>query len=108
MNVLGQSIIVIDKYEAAVELLEKRSGLYSSRFVFVMPYSFYKSAKANTSSRPISPVLELLPGWGSEGLILIPYGNATPTIIMVISWLILPSFLGERWYVCQRNVRMTT
>jgi hypothetical protein len=32
-NVLGQSIIVIDKYEAAVEILEKRSGIYSSRFV---------------------------------------------------------------------------
>jgi hypothetical protein len=35
MNVLGQSIIVIDKYETAVELLEKRSGIYSSRFVSV-------------------------------------------------------------------------
>ena len=37
MNVLGQSIIVIDKYETAVELLEKRSGIYSSRFVSIMP-----------------------------------------------------------------------
>jgi hypothetical protein len=34
-NVLGQSIIIIDKYETAVELLEKRSGIYSSRFVSV-------------------------------------------------------------------------
>jgi hypothetical protein len=33
LNVLGQSIIVIDKYETAVELLDKRSGSYSSRFV---------------------------------------------------------------------------
>jgi hypothetical protein len=32
-NVFGQPIIVIDKYEAAVEILEKRSGIYSSRFV---------------------------------------------------------------------------
>jgi hypothetical protein len=30
-NVLGQSIIVIDKYDTAVDLLEKRSGVYSSR-----------------------------------------------------------------------------
>jgi hypothetical protein len=34
MNALGQSIIVIDKYETAVEFLDKRSGIYSSRFVF--------------------------------------------------------------------------
>jgi hypothetical protein len=34
MNALGQSIIVIDKYETAVELLDKRSGIYSSRFMF--------------------------------------------------------------------------
>jgi hypothetical protein len=47
MNVLGQSIIVIDKYETAVELLEKRSGIYSSRFVSVTPRSFYESVKAN-------------------------------------------------------------
>jgi hypothetical protein len=33
MNVLGQSIIVIDKYETAVELRDKKSGIYSSRFV---------------------------------------------------------------------------
>jgi hypothetical protein len=33
MNVLGQSIVVIDKYETAVELLDKKSGIYSSRFV---------------------------------------------------------------------------
>ena len=33
VNVLGQPIVVIDKYETAVELLEKRSGIYSSRFV---------------------------------------------------------------------------
>ena len=47
MNVLGQSIIVIDKYETAVELPEKRSGIYSSRFVSIMPHSFYESAKVN-------------------------------------------------------------
>ena len=89
MNVLGQSIIVIDKYEAAVEILEKRSGIYSSRFVSVMPHSFYESTKANISSRPIVPILEFLPGWGSEdSLIFAPYGNVTLTI----SWLILPSF----------------
>ena len=30
-NVLGQPIIILDKYETAVELLDKRSGSYSSR-----------------------------------------------------------------------------
>jgi hypothetical protein len=47
MNVLGQSIIVIDKYETAVELLEKRSGIYPSRFVSVTPRSFHERVKAN-------------------------------------------------------------
>jgi hypothetical protein len=105
MNVLGLSIIIIDKYEAAVELLEKRSGIYSSRFVSVMPDSFYESAEANISGRPTAPVLEFIPGWGSDGLILAPYGNVAPTIIILISWFILPQ--GERWYGCQRNLRIT-
>jgi hypothetical protein len=97
MNVLGQSIVVIDKYETAVEILDKRSGIYSSRFVFNMPYSFEKLAvKANIWSRPVSPLFELMPGWGS-GLIFLRYGNV-PTVIMLISWLIKPSFLGDRWY----------
>jgi hypothetical protein len=47
INVLGKSIIVIDKYETAVELLEKRSGIYSSRFVSVMLPSFHQSVKSN-------------------------------------------------------------
>jgi hypothetical protein len=34
-NVLGQSIVVLDKYEDAVELLNKRSAMYSSRFVIL-------------------------------------------------------------------------
>jgi hypothetical protein len=94
MNVLGQSIIVIDKYESAVELLDKRSGIYSSRFV--TPVFFSKAS--NIWSRATSPVLELLPGWG-DGLIFVPYGNVTATIIMLLSWLIEPSSLGDRWYV---------
>ena len=40
MNVLGQSIVVIDKYETAVEILDKRSGIYSSRYVSATPHSF--------------------------------------------------------------------
>ena len=93
MNVLGQSMIVIDKYETAVELLDKRSGIYSSRFV--MP--IFSREHQNVWNRAISPVLELLPGWGN-GLIFLPYGNATAVIIMLISWLIKSS-LGDRWYV---------
>jgi hypothetical protein len=37
-NVLGQSIIIIDKYETAIELLDKRSGSYSSKCVSVTSY----------------------------------------------------------------------
>jgi hypothetical protein len=40
INVLGQPIVVIDKYEAAVEILDKRSGIYSSRYVSLTPHSF--------------------------------------------------------------------
>jgi hypothetical protein len=38
-HVLGQSIVVIDKYKTAVEILDKRSGIYSSRCVYFTPYS---------------------------------------------------------------------
>jgi hypothetical protein len=37
-SVLGQSIIVIDKYETAVEILDKRSGIYSSRCISLMHF----------------------------------------------------------------------
>jgi hypothetical protein len=47
MNVLGQSIVVIDKYETAVEILDKRSGIYSSRYVSVAPHSFLETIEAN-------------------------------------------------------------
>jgi hypothetical protein len=43
-NVLGQSIIILDKYETAVELLDKRSGSYSSRYVLVTPHSFCEAS----------------------------------------------------------------
>jgi hypothetical protein len=46
MNVLGQSIVVVDKYETAVEILDKRSGIYSGRFVPFIPHSFERT-KAN-------------------------------------------------------------
>ena len=39
MNVLRRSIVVIDRYETAVEILGKRSGIYSSRFVSVTAHS---------------------------------------------------------------------
>jgi hypothetical protein len=46
-NVLGRSIIIIDKYETAVELLDKKSGIYSSRYVSVTPHSFLGNIEAN-------------------------------------------------------------
>jgi hypothetical protein len=33
LSVLGQSVVVINKYETAVEILDKRSGIHSSRYV---------------------------------------------------------------------------
>jgi hypothetical protein len=48
INVLGQSIVVIDKYETAVEILEKRSGIYSSRYVSVVQHPLLDGVKANT------------------------------------------------------------
>jgi hypothetical protein len=82
MNVLGQSIIVIDKYETAVELLDKRSGIYSSRFV-TSRQSFLKCLKINVYGRPISPTLGLIPGWG-DSLAFLPYGNIKPAAILLI------------------------
>jgi hypothetical protein len=39
LNVAGQSIVILDKYEDAIEILDKRSGLYSSRYVHrVLPF----------------------------------------------------------------------
>ena len=32
LDVVGKSIVVLDSYEAAVELLEKRSKMYSDRW----------------------------------------------------------------------------
>ena len=46
-NVLGKSIIILDKYETAVELLDKRSGSYSSRCVSVVPHSSREGIKTN-------------------------------------------------------------
>jgi hypothetical protein len=46
-NVLGQSIIILDKYETVVELLDKRSGSYSSRYVSVTLYSFCAGTRFN-------------------------------------------------------------
>jgi hypothetical protein len=82
--VLGESIVIIDKYETAVEILDKRSGIYSGRYVSVVPHSFLEGYKANTYSRPVFPVLELIPGLG-DALVFLPYGNVASTAIMRIS-----------------------
>lgn len=37
LNVLGRSFVIVDSYDAACELLEKRSGNYSSRPDSIMP-----------------------------------------------------------------------
>jgi methionine synthase I (cobalamin-dependent) len=39
-NVFGQSIVILDKYETAVELLDKRSASYSNRYACVTPHTF--------------------------------------------------------------------
>ena len=44
-NLFGQSIVVIDKYETAVELLDKRSGIYSSKCVSFVPHFFSRVSR---------------------------------------------------------------
>jgi hypothetical protein len=39
-SVFGKSVIILDKYETAVELLDKRSASYSNRYACVTPHSF--------------------------------------------------------------------
>jgi hypothetical protein len=82
--VLGRPIIVIDKYETAVELLDKRGGIYSSRYVSIAPHSLRGSIEANIWGRPVTPVLEMIPGAGTT-LIHLRYGNVTLTKLMLIS-----------------------
>jgi hypothetical protein len=36
LNVMGQSIMFLNTYEAAVDLLEKRGSIYSDRMQYVM------------------------------------------------------------------------
>ena len=57
MNVLGQSMIVIDKYETAVELLDKRSGIYSSRFVTPIFSREHKTYRIGLSLRCLNSYL---------------------------------------------------
>ena len=35
MNAVGTSVVIVNSYEAAAELLDKRSNIYSSRSVLV-------------------------------------------------------------------------
>ena len=62
--------------------------------------SFLEGVKANALAydRPIFPAFKLIPGFG-DGISMLPYGKTTSPVIMLISWLIEPSFLGDRWSV---------
>lgn len=53
VTVLGQTIVIINDYESAVELLEKRSTIYSDRpsFVFCSEMSVSSTVSSTVSSR---------------------------------------------------------
>ena len=75
----GASIVVLDKYETTVELLEKRSSLYSSRWVLpVHAYNAMKGLIFNNLPyslllyRPRNPMIELSTLDYHYGLV--PYG----------------------------------
>jgi hypothetical protein len=55
LQILDQHLIIIDSYPVAIDLLEKRSGIYSSR-------------------API-PMLRLMGGWDTAQFAFIPYGE---------------------------------
>jgi hypothetical protein len=53
VNALGQSLVIIDKYETALDLLDKRSGIYSSRLAISL---LLKISDANRESyQSLSP-----------------------------------------------------
>lgn len=48
MNVLGQGIVIVNSRKAAVEMLEKKSAIYSDRFVSrYVTLRYIRSSKAN-------------------------------------------------------------
>jgi hypothetical protein len=55
LQILNQHLIIIDSYPVAIDILEKRSGIYSSR-------------------API-PMLRLMGGWDTAQIAFIPYGE---------------------------------
>ncbi|KAK1219050.1 hypothetical protein PQX77_018240 [Marasmius sp. AFHP31] len=63
LTVGGKNILVLNSYEAAWELLEKRSSIYSSRYI---------------ASIPRFPMLIELIGWNRD-FIFMPYGDAWRT-----------------------------
>jgi hypothetical protein len=69
LNILGLSIVVLDKYETAIDLFEKRSGIYSGR----SGYELYFWVLALPSNRPDVPMIRLI-GWKMM-LAILPYGT---------------------------------
>ena len=55
----------------------KKGRGFTRAGTFVTSHFFLESIKANMLSRPVSPLLEHIPGWG-DGLIFLPYGIAIP------------------------------
>ena len=63
LNVAGQSIVVLDTFEAANELLERRSSLYSSRWAGISVFQERFLNIQCDSCRPRLPMLNELLGW---------------------------------------------
>jgi hypothetical protein len=70
---------VLDTYEAAMELLEKRSAIYSSRTRL--------------------PMINELMGWEFDTAFA-PYGMSLATVLLGVGVLIKYGFAGDQWYAC--------
>lgn len=73
LNIAGRSIIVLDTAEAATELLEKRSSIYSSRCVFCLDRGLGRLPEV-LGNRPHSTMLLDLMGWDFN-FVLMPYSK---------------------------------
>ena len=78
LSVAGKSIIVIDKYETAMELLNKRAAIYSNRYVL---HELLIRVSDLMFCRPDMPMMELMGDWQSFNIPFMVYGE----LIMLVS-----------------------
>ena len=71
ITAFGNRMVILDSFEVAVELMEKRSNLYSSRF---LPVTFFPSISDFCRIR--LPMVNELMGWDA-GMGFMPYGKTS-------------------------------